>query len=87
MTVVGGAGTLYGAVVGAAIFVVAQSYLASALGAAAAAVEGLPLGLSFLARLLAPERLLLWLGLLFVVTTYAFPRGIIGSLRQRRPTT
>ena len=31
--------------------------------------------------LLSPERWLLWLGLLFVLSVYYFPNGIVGRLR------
>ena len=33
--------------------------------------------------LLHPDRWLLWLGVLFVLSVYFFPTGIVGKLRQR----
>jgi len=33
--------------------------------------------------LLSPDRWLLWLGLLFVLSVYYFPTGITGRLRAR----
>ncbi|WP_460450613.1 branched-chain amino acid ABC transporter permease [Alsobacter sp. SYSU BS001988] len=79
MVVIGGMGTLYGAVIGATLFVVAQNYLQKLMGLAAAATEGVPL----LPRLLDPDRWLLWLGVLFVLSVYFFPTGVVGRLRRR----
>jgi len=78
--VIGGMGTLYGAVIGAALFVVAQSYLQDLLRIASEAASGLP----WLAALLSPDRWLLWLGVLFVLSVYYFPTGIVGTLRGRK---
>jgi branched-chain amino acid transport system permease protein len=78
MVVIGGMGTLYGAAIGATLFVVAQNYLQKLMGAAAAATEGVPL----LPRLLDPDRWLLWLGVLFVLSVYFFPTGVVGRLRR-----
>jgi branched-chain amino acid transport system permease protein len=79
MVVIGGMGTIYGAIVGAAIFILAQNYLQALMGVAssAAADAGLPL----LPGLLHPDRWLLWLGLLFIASVYFFPTGIVGRLR------
>lgn len=80
MVVIGGMGTMYGAVVGATLFVIAQNYLQNLLGAAAQALSGLPI----LPLLLNPDRWLLWLGVLFVLSVYFFPTGIVGRLRRRK---
>ncbi|MDN3922489.1 branched-chain amino acid ABC transporter permease [Roseateles violae] len=77
IVVIGGMGTIYGAVIGSVLFVLAQSYLQNLMQLGASAVEGLPL----LSQLIAPERWLLWLGLLFVLAVYHFPSGIVGRLR------
>ena len=86
MVVIGGMGTIYGAIIGAAIFILAQNYLQALMGAAsnAAADAGLPL----LPGLLHPDRWLLWLGLLFIASVYFFPTGVVGRLRSqaRKPT-
>ena len=81
VVVIGGMGTLYGAVLGAALFVVAQNYLQALLGAlsAGAADAGLPL----LTGLFHPDRWLLWLGLLFVLAVYFAPAGLVGALSSR----
>src|SRR5690606_18319674 len=77
IVVIGGMGTMYGAVCGAALFVLAQSYLQDMMGLGAAATEGLP----WLSALLSPDRWLLWMGVLFVLSVYFFPTGIVGRLR------
>src|SRR4029077_2834134 len=80
MVVIGGMGTIYGAVIGATIFILAQNYLQALMGAAsnAAADAGLPL----LPGSLHPDRWLLWLGLLFIASVYFFPTGVVGRLRS-----
>ena len=78
MVVIGGMGTIYGAAIGATLLVLAQTYLQDLMGSAAAATEAIPL----LSRLLDPDRWLLWLGVLFILSVYFFPTGIVGRLRQ-----
>ncbi|MGZ5194666.1 MAG: branched-chain amino acid ABC transporter permease [Ramlibacter sp.] len=80
IVVIGGMGTIYGAAVGAGIFVFAQSYLQDLLKLASEATSGLP----WLSALLSPDRWLLWLGLLFVLSVYYFPTGVVGRLRALR---
>ena len=81
IVVIGGMGTLYGAVIGAVLFVAAQNYLQDLLRLGADALDGLPL----LPALVTPDRWLLWLGLLFVLSVYHFPAGIVGRLRSFHP--
>ncbi len=78
MVVIGGMGTMYGAAIGATLFVVAQNYLQDLMGLASGAAKGIPL----LPNLLHPDRWLLWLGVLFIVCVYWFPSGIVGRLRR-----
>ncbi|WP_428670967.1 branched-chain amino acid ABC transporter permease [Roseibium sp.] len=80
MVVIGGMGTLYGAVLGATLFILAQTYLQNLMGVAAEATSAVP----FLSTLVAPERWLLWLGVLFILSVYFFPTGIVGRLRAGR---
>ena len=80
IVVIGGMGTMYGAVCGATIFILAQSYLQDLMALGSNATQGLPL----LPALLSPDRWLLWLGILFVLSVYFFPTGIVGKLRTRR---
>ncbi len=77
IVVIGGMGTMYGAVVGAALFVLAQNYLQDLLKLGGGALEGVPV----LSQLVSPDRWLLWLGVLFVLSVYHFPTGIVGRLR------
>ncbi len=80
IVVIGGMGTIYGAAIGAVLFLIAQSYLQDLLKLASDAASGVPL----LAALLSPDRWLLWLGLLFVLSVYYFPTGVVGRLRALR---
>ena len=79
IVVIGGMGTLYGAVIGSALFVIAQNYLQDLLAVGATALDGVPV----LSALVTPDRWLLWLGLLFVLSVYYFPTGVVGKLRAR----
>jgi branched-chain amino acid transport system permease protein len=78
MVVIGGMGTMYGAAIGATLFVIAQNYLQDLMKLASDATKGVPL----LPDLLHPDRWLLWLGVLFIVCVYYFPSGIVGRLRR-----
>ena len=42
-----------------------------------------PRALPWLSALLSPDRWLLWLGVLFVLSVYYFPSGVVGRLRAR----
>jgi branched-chain amino acid transport system permease protein len=83
MVVIGGMGTIYGAAVGATLFVVAQNYLQELMKLASGALQGVPL----LPNLLHPDRWLLWLGVLFILCVYNFPTGIVGKLRAAKAGT
>ena len=77
IVVIGGMGTVYGAVVGSVLFVIAQNYLQDLLKLGEGALEGVPV----LSQLVSPDRWLLWLGILFVLSVYHFPTGVVGRLR------
>jgi len=79
IVVIGGMGTIYGAAIGSVLFLLAQSYLQDLLRLASEATAAVPL----LSSLLSPDRWLLWLGLLFVLSVYHFPTGVVGRLRTR----
>ena len=79
MTVIGGMGTLYGAIVGAGIFVLAETYLKLAIAMASDSIGSVPV----LAAVVHPDRWMFWLGLMFVLCVYYFPEGIVGRLRKR----
>src|SRR5207344_2620052 len=61
MVVIGGMGTMYGAVIGATLFVVAQNYLQDAMKVIYDAAKGIPAVPSFVPDLFHPDRWLLWL--------------------------
>ena len=76
MVVIGGMGTMVGAIVGVVIMTLAQFYLKDLMGAGAEATADLPI----LPDLLNPDRWLLWLGVLFILLVYFFPSGLAGTL-------
>jgi branched-chain amino acid transport system permease protein len=80
MVVIGGMGTLYGAVVGAILVVLAQYYLKSAMAAVSDPLSGIPL----VSALFAPDRWLLWLGIIFILIVTFLPQGIVGRLRRKQ---
>jgi branched-chain amino acid transport system permease protein len=80
IVVIGGMGSLYGAVLGAALFVIAENYLRALIGSISNAAADLHLPL--LPSLFHPDRWLLWLGLMFILAVYFAPTGIIGKLRK-----
>ena len=79
MVVIGGMATIYGAVIGATLMLIAQNYLQDLMRLVQADVSGIP----FVAGLLHPDRWLLWMGILFIIVVYNFPWGIVGKLRMR----
>ena len=79
MVVIGGMGTLYGSVLGATLFIIVQNYLQDLMKLASEGLGRVP----FLRDLLHPDRWLLWLGILFVLSVYRFPAGIVGKLRAK----
>jgi branched-chain amino acid transport system permease protein len=83
IVVIGGMGTLYGAIVGSVLFILAQSYLQDLMKLAAGAVNGVPV----LSQLVSPDRWLLWLGIAFVLSVYYFPTGVVGRLRAMSNVT
>jgi branched-chain amino acid transport system permease protein len=82
IVVIGGMGTIYGAVIGSALLVLAQNYLQDLMKLGASSVEGIPI----VAQLVSPDRWLLWLGILFVLSVYHFPSGVVGRLRAMHGT-
>jgi len=77
IVVIGGMGTMYGAVLGSAFFVFAQSYLQDLMKWLSDSAQAVPL----LSAFFSPDRWMLWLGVLFVLSVYYFPTGVVGRLR------
>ena len=82
IVVIGGMGTIYGAVVGGVLFLLAQSYLQDLMKLGASAVDGVPV----VSQLVSPDRWLLWPGILFVLSVYHFPSGEVGRPRAASMT-
>lgn len=78
MVVIGGMGTLGGAVIGVVLLNLAQYYLRDIMQAGAELTASLPL----LPDLLNPDRWLLWLGIFFILLVYFFPGGIAGTVMK-----
>jgi len=76
MVIIGGIGTLYGGVVGAAFLLGARTLLPNLRGLGASVFAGSEI----LQRL--SERWLLYFGILFVLVVFFFPRGVLGTLRE-----
>ena len=81
MVVIGGMGTLYGSVVGVTLFMIVQNYLQDLMKFGSEGLKNVPL----LRDLVHPDRWLMWLGILFVLSIYRFPAGIVGRLRTKAP--
>ncbi len=79
MVVIGGMGTMVGAIIGVVIMNLAQFYLKDLMHIAADATASVPV----LPNLLDPDRWLLWLGILFILLVYFFPAGIAGTLMKK----
>jgi branched-chain amino acid transport system permease protein len=77
MVIIGGMGTLYGGIVGAAVLLTARTLLPDLR---AVAVTLAP-GSEILNRL--TERWLLYFGILFILVVFFFPKGVLGTLRAR----
>ncbi|MBO9406699.1 hypothetical protein J7399_04590 [Shimia sp. R9_1] len=73
--VFGDMGMMYGAVLGATLFIRAQTYLQNLMGSASEATAFLPL----IPYLLDPDRWLMWLGILFILSVYRLSDGHCGS--------
>jgi branched-chain amino acid transport system permease protein len=76
MVIIGGIGTLYGGIVGAAFLLSARTLLPNLRGLGASVFAGSEI----LQRL--SERWLLYFGILFVLVVFFFPRGVLGTLRE-----
>ena len=76
MVIIGGMGTLYGGIVGAAFLLITQTFLPD--------LQKLAKGLLPQAALLHNvfERWLLLFGILFILVVIFFPKGVIGSVKE-----
>jgi len=79
MVVIGGMGTMVGAVIGVVVMTLAQFYLKDLMQIGADATAGVPV----VHQLLEPDRWLLWLGVIFILLVYFFPAGVAGTLMNK----
>jgi branched-chain amino acid transport system permease protein len=78
MVIIGGIGTLYGGIIGAAFLLIARTVLPDLRALSGAVFPRMEV----LQRL--SERWLLYFGILFILVVFFFPRGVLGSARHRR---
>lgn len=76
MVLIGGMGTLYGSIIGAAFLIVTENWLPGLLKTLASVVPE-----SSIAQNMA-DRWQLYFGILFVLVVIFFPKGVIGTLRD-----
>jgi len=76
MVIIGGMGTLYGGIVGAAFLKITQTFLPDLQSLAKSLFPHAPLLHNVL------ERWLLLFGILFILVVVFFPKGVIGSVRE-----
>jgi len=77
MVIIGGIGTLWGGVIGAAVLLTARTVLPDLRVVSATLFAG-----SEIAQRLG-ERWLLYFGILFILVVFFFPKGVLGTLRER----
>jgi branched-chain amino acid transport system permease protein len=82
IVVIGGMGSLYGSILGAALFVIAENYLQALIGRISSAAADL--GVPLLPSLFHPDRWLLWLGVMFILAVYFAPAGVVGALGGKK---
>jgi len=76
MVIIGGLGTLYGSIIGAAFIKITETWLPDLQNAAEAIFPNMVI----LHRL--AERWILYFGILFILVVFFFPRGFVGTARE-----
>ena len=77
MLIIGGLGTLYGSIIGATFFMATQAWLPDLLKGIAALLPDIEI----IHRL--AERWIAFLGLMFIVAIMVFPKGVVGTIRDK----
>jgi len=76
MVIIGGLGTMYGSIIGAAFFIIVQTWLPDLLRGIAANFPGYEI----IQRM--AERWMAYFGVMFVVVILVFPKGIVGTVQK-----
>jgi branched-chain amino acid transport system permease protein len=76
MVIIGGLGTMYGSMIGAAFLQVAEAWLPELQNVAQAVLPDVQI----IQRL--AERWILYFGILFVLIVFFFPKGVVGTARE-----
>jgi branched-chain amino acid transport system permease protein len=76
MVIVGGMGTLYGGIFGAAFLMITRAFLPKLQVLIASLLPGVPIAVRL------SERWLFYFGLLFIIIVYFFPKGIVGTAQE-----
>ena len=76
MVIVGGMGTLYGGIFGAAFLMITRAFLPKLQVLVASFLPGIPIAVRL------SERWLFYFGLLFILIVYFFPKGIAGTVQE-----
>ena len=76
MLIIGGLGTLYGAIIGAAFFMATQAWLPDLLKGIASLFPGVEIIHNI------AERWIAFLGLMFIIAIMVFPKGVVGTVRD-----
>ena len=76
MVIVGGMGTIYGGIFGAAFLMITRAFLPKLQILIASLLPGVPIAIRL------SERWLFYFGLLFILIVYFFPKGIVGTAQE-----
>ena len=76
MVIVGGMGTIYGGIFGAAFLMVTRAFLPKLQILITSLLPGVPIAIRL------SERWLFYFGLLFIIIVYFFPKGIVGTAQE-----
>jgi branched-chain amino acid transport system permease protein len=76
MVIVGGMGTIYGGILGAAFLMITRAFLPKLQVLITSLLPGVPIAIRL------SERWLFYFGLLFILIVYFFPKGIVGTAQE-----
>ena len=76
MVIVGGMGTIYGGIFGAAFLMITRAFLPKLQTLIASLLPGVPIAIRL------SERWLFYFGLLFILIVYFFPKGVVGTAQE-----